>query len=488
MTDPLHHSSAPRNLGRYRIIRPLGQGGMGTVYLAEADQGKQVAIKVINPDLANDPHFGDRFRREVAAARKVRPFCTAPVLDAELDAHPLYVVTEYIPGPTLEEAITDSGPLHASDLTALAVGVATALAAIHDAGIVHRDLKPSNVILSGVGPRVIDFGIAKAATRDNLTRAGQYLGTPAYQAPEHIRGGPTTPAADVFSWACVVAFAATGRDPFSGTIHDTPRLDSLDHDLRHLVTRALSEDPAARPTVAEILSRLTGRTSQPHASAPSPPPHFGDAVTPGNPRQRAGKLFPILVIAAVIAAVLIIVPVTASFLDGGSGQADTGAVAPSPGPTTVPPTSSTFPSPAPAAEPTPALPQPLPTSSPKIRWRGTLNVNGIEAREDLDTAPPQISTRKGEPDVRGDWLRTELIAIPPARIALLAPGDPPEPTACRTAAMTAGQSRTPALDTGDAVCVVTSLGQVAILTTKHASQTSTAPKLTFSVTIWEFSS
>jgi serine/threonine protein kinase len=460
---------------------------MGTVYLAEAEHGKQVAIKVINPDLANDPHFGDRFRREVAAARKVRPFCTAPVLDAGLDGHPLYVVTEYIAGPTLEEAITDSGPLHASDLTALAVGVATALAAIHDAGIVHRDLKPSNVLLSGVGPRVIDFGIAKAATRDNLTRAGQYLGTPAYQAPEHIHGGPTTPATDVFSWACVVAFAATGRDPFSGAIRDTPRLDGLDHDLRHLVTRALSEDPAARPTVAEILDRLTGRTSQPHASAPASPPHFGAAVTPGKPRQRAGKLFPILISAAV-GAILVVVPVTAAFLDKDSGQANTGAVSPSPGPATVPPTSSAASGPpTSAAESTPALPNPLPTSSPRVRWRGTLNVNGIDAKEDLDAAPPQISTRKGEPDVRGDWLRTELVAIPPARIAPLPPGDSPEPTACRTAAMTAGPSRTPALDTGDAVCVVTSLGRVAILTTKHASQTTTDPKLTFSVTIWEFS-
>ncbi|WP_243723464.1 serine/threonine-protein kinase, partial [Actinomadura sp. 7K507] len=224
---------------------------MGTLYLAEAEHGKQVAIKVINPDLANDPHFGARLRGEVAAARKVRPFCTAPVLDAALDGHPLYVVTEFIVGPTLKEAITDTGPLHGSDLTALAVGVASALAAIHDAGIVHRDLKPSNVILSGVGPRVIDFGIAKAPVRDNPTRAGQYFGTPAYQAPEHIHGGPITPAADVFSWACVVAFAATGSDPFSGAIHDKARLDSLDYDLRHLVTRALSNDPAARPTVAE---------------------------------------------------------------------------------------------------------------------------------------------------------------------------------------------------------------------------------------------
>ncbi|WP_395103759.1 serine/threonine-protein kinase [Actinomadura sp. SCN-SB] len=388
MTEPLH-STDPRSLGRYRITGRLGRGGMGIVYLAEAEHGKQVAIKVINPDLANDQHFRDRFRHEVEAARKVRPFCTAPVLDAALNGHPLYVVTEYIAGPTLEEAIADTGPLNGSDLTALAVGVATALAAIHDAGIVHRDLKPSNVILSGVGPRVIDFGIAKAATRDNLTRAGQYLGTPAYQAPEHIHGGPITPATDVFSWACVVAFAATGHDPFSGTVHDTPRLETFDHELRDLVTRALSKHPGARPTVAELLDRLTGRTSQPPPSTPSPPPQFGTAGTTGEPRQHIRALFPILTIIAVIAAVIVTVPITAAVLDSNSSRANTGTLSPSSGPPTIPPTSSptstsTSATPAPdmRSSPPPSIPSDI---SPHFlgRWTGTIVRRTTRSRTSL---------------------------------------------------------------------------------------------------------
>ncbi|RFU38360.1 serine/threonine protein kinase [Actinomadura logoneensis] len=258
----------PRSLGPYRLVGRLGRGGMGTVLLGADASGRKVAVKVINRELASEAAFRDRFRREVTAARQVRRFCTAPVLDAELEHDPLYVVTEYIEGPSLERAVAERGPLPGSDLEGLAVGVATALAAIHGAGIVHRDLKPANVLLSGTGPRVIDFGIARALdAADGPTRTGQFVGTPNYLPPELLRGEPVTPASDVFSWGCVVAYAGTGSAPFAGgtvpeifyrVAHEPPVLDGLDADLRGIVTAALDKDPRNRPTVQELLAGLVG--------------------------------------------------------------------------------------------------------------------------------------------------------------------------------------------------------------------------------------
>ncbi|WP_067461075.1 DUF4389 domain-containing protein [Actinomadura macra] len=265
---PLEHDE-PRVLGPYRLLGRLGRGGMGTVYLGAESTGRRVAVKVVNRELAGEPAFLARFRREVTAARRVHRFCTAPVLDAELDQDPPYIVTEYIDGPSLEKTVQDRGPLPGSDLEGLAVGVATALAAIHGAGIVHRDLKPSNVLLSSTGPRVIDFGIARALDAPNgPTKTGQFVGTPAYIAPEVLRGAPVEQASDVFSWGCVVAYAGTGHPPFQGkSVAETferigtaePVLDGLDPRLRAIVTAALSKDPAARPTARDLLARLVGQ-------------------------------------------------------------------------------------------------------------------------------------------------------------------------------------------------------------------------------------
>ncbi|WP_460367837.1 serine/threonine-protein kinase [Actinocorallia lasiicapitis] len=299
--------------------RRLGRGGMGTVYLADAPDGRPVAVKVINPELAADPDFRERFRREVEAARRVRRFCTAPVLDASLATNPLYVVTEYIAGPTLTEAVAGSGPLRGSDLEGVAVGMATALSAIHSAGLIHRDLKPANVLLSSTGPRVIDFGIARALdATTGVTRTGQLVGTPAYMAPELVTGQPITPAADVWAWACVVVFAGTGRSPFEAphlmaVLHNVayaaPELSGfVDPGLRGLVEAALSKNPADRPTVPQILDHLAGHVSthpgppHPTAPAPLPPP----VASPGTNRAAlaiAGGAVAVLV--AVAATVLI---------------------------------------------------------------------------------------------------------------------------------------------------------------------------------------
>ncbi|GIH99717.1 serine/threonine-protein kinase [Planobispora takensis] len=258
----------PVELGPYRVAGRLGKGGMGTVYLAEGPAGP-VALKVINPHLAADPEFVARFRGEVAAARRVSRFCTAPVLDARMEGEPLWVVTEYVAGPDLARVLREQGPLTGSNLEALAVGVATALTAIHGAGVVHRDLKPANVLLSPLGPRVIDFGIARALDAGRgQTVTGKILGTPEYMAPELISEGRSGPPADVFAWGCVVAAAASGASPFASktvpealyrVVHDIPDLKELDSGLRELVGAALDKDPGARPSARDLLSGMVGQ-------------------------------------------------------------------------------------------------------------------------------------------------------------------------------------------------------------------------------------
>ncbi|MCW2877425.1 MAG: Serine/threonine protein kinaselike protein [Sphaerisporangium sp.] len=263
--------SEPSQIGRYRLLGRLGRGGMGTVYLGQDDTGQRVAVKVINAEYSQHEQFRVRFRREAESAGRVRRFCTAAVLDADLDGDLLYVVTEYVDGPNLQEAVQASGPLRGSSLDALAVGVATALTAIHSAGIVHRDLKPSNVLLSPVGPRVIDFGIARALdTLSGITGTGELMGTPRYMAPEVLRGAPVSPACDVFSWGCLVAFAASGRAPFGGeslpsivyqVLNTEPSLEGMESSLRALVSATLDKEPRRRPTAQQILDQMVGRTT-----------------------------------------------------------------------------------------------------------------------------------------------------------------------------------------------------------------------------------
>ncbi|WP_329424462.1 serine/threonine protein kinase [Streptosporangium sp. NBC_01495] len=253
-------------IGGYVLRRELGRGGMGVVHLAATPTGGLAAVKVIHPQLARDPAFRRRFDREVAAARRVARFCTAPVLDAGVEDGVAYLVTEYVRGPDLAQAVREQGPLTGANLEALAVGIATALHAIHGAGVIHRDLKPSNVLLSPLGPRVIDFGIAQLV--DTQTLASQaILGTPAFMAPEQVRGEPLTPAADVYAWGGVIAFAGTGRLPFGGgspsevlyrIVNDGPNLDGLDESVRAVVEGAMAKDPARRPSAQRLLDELVG--------------------------------------------------------------------------------------------------------------------------------------------------------------------------------------------------------------------------------------
>jgi len=265
----------PRRVGRYVLSGRLGAGGMGTVYLGRRDGGgPPVAVKVVHRELAEDAGFRGRFADEVAAARRVAPFCTARVLDADPAAASPYLVTEFVDGVPLDTAVLERGPLDESTLHGVALGVAAALAAVHAAGIVHRDLKPGNVLLSLSGPRVIDFGIARAldAARQH-TQAGLLLGTPGWMAPEQFRGGRVGPAADVFSWGSLVAYAATGRNPWGADgppaalahriLHAEPDLAGLGGPLRRLVEAALAKDPARRPTARQLVSVLLGDAPTP---------------------------------------------------------------------------------------------------------------------------------------------------------------------------------------------------------------------------------
>jgi hypothetical protein len=258
---PLQADDPPVVAG-YRLAARLGAGGMGRVYLSHTQGGRPVAIKVVRPELADDPAFRRRFRREVEAARRVRGAYTAELIDADAEGTPPWAATLYVPGPSLTEAVARRGPLPVPAVLWLMAGVAEALQAIHGAGIVHRDLKPSNVLLAADGPRVIDFGISLAADLTSHTATGATVGTPHFMAPEQASGGEVTAATDVFALGQTAAFAALGR-PLYGDgsavgvlyriVHDAPDLSVLPEQLRPLIARCLAADPEERAGLAEIV-------------------------------------------------------------------------------------------------------------------------------------------------------------------------------------------------------------------------------------------
>ncbi|MEV4640619.1 serine/threonine-protein kinase [Actinoplanes sp. NPDC049548] len=294
----------PRRLGGYELLARLGEGGMGTVFLGRSPGGRRVALKVVRPEYADDPEYRARFRSEVTRARQVPPFATAEVLDADPAHDPPYLVVEYVDGPSLAAVVDGQGPLTGAALHTVAVGTATALAAIHRAGVVHRDLKPDNVLLPRGGVKVIDFGVARPVEAiGHHTATDQLVGTVAYMAPERFDAHPEAGfAADVFAWGALVAYAATGRTPFHAAgppatarciLMEPPELDGVPQPLRDIVARCLAKDPAARPAAGDLLDELV-------APRPGPPVH----ARPASRHRARGVAIGSGALALVVAAVL----------------------------------------------------------------------------------------------------------------------------------------------------------------------------------------
>ncbi|MFH8362884.1 serine/threonine-protein kinase [Streptomyces anulatus] len=312
-TDPFQPLKAddPAVVGGYRLAAVLGAGGMGKVYLSYTPGGRPLAIKVIRAEFSEDPEFRRRFQQEVRAAQRVQGLYTAPVIDSDTEGAQPWLATAYVPGPSLAHAVARHGRLPLRSVLLLTVGVAEALGVIHGAGIVHRDLKPANVLLAADGPRVIDFGIARAADTTALTGTGVSVGTPAFMSPEQAAVGTVTPATDVFALGQIAAYAAIGAPAYGDgpshavlyrIVHEDPDLSRLPDALRPLVTRCLSRDPADRPTLTDIIrmcheispeplrqgedwlpQTVAGSITERHqlpAPAPTPPPQPTTAPTP----------------------------------------------------------------------------------------------------------------------------------------------------------------------------------------------------------------
>ncbi|GLX23357.1 hypothetical protein Slala02_71660 [Streptomyces lavendulae subsp. lavendulae] len=260
--------SGPSHVGPFRVLGVLGEGGMGRVLLGAAPDGRLVAVKQVLARFADDDGFRARFRREVAASRKVSGAYTAAVMEADADARTPWLASVFVSGPSLGAAVAEVGALPEETVRRLAAGLASALAEIHRAGLVHRDLKPENVLLAEDGVRVIDLGIARAAESGadtRLTHTGLVIGSPPFMSPEQAEGRELTPASDVFSLGSVLFLAATGRKPFAGSstlmtlydvVHAEPDLAAVPAGLRPAVERCLAKDPAARPAPAELLGLL----------------------------------------------------------------------------------------------------------------------------------------------------------------------------------------------------------------------------------------
>jgi hypothetical protein len=408
-------------VGRYRLEARLGSGGFGEVFLGRSPGGRPVAVKCMREPA--DPQFRRRFAVELEAALRVGGFHTAQVVDADADATPPYLVTAYIPGPTLAQVIAEHGRLPEPSLRVLGAGLAEALEAIHAAGLIHRDLKPSNVLIAHDGPRVIDFGIARTLDGPALTGTGSAPGTPAFMAPEQVRGLTLTPACDVFNLGLVLCHAAGGRPFGEGStvaviyrvVHEEPDVSALPAALRGPVTACLAKDPGRRPTPAELLAAfgdspppaswlppeirttVSGPARTDPETAPTgphrPPPMPGEVPPTVRASSRAGIIA--IVVAAVLglAAATIVTVLAVNGTSGGSRAASAKTVA------TVTPTGSATPgritTPALPAATTPALPAAATTTGAWSAHNGRLTVTVVKVVDTGGTVSLTVRAHNG---------------------------------------------------------------------------------------------
>ncbi|WP_329409097.1 PQQ-binding-like beta-propeller repeat protein [Streptomyces sp. NBC_00704] len=341
------HKDDPKTLGGYRIVGRLGAGGMGVVYRGRSRSGREVAVKVVHAQYAEDPVFRARFRQEIEAVRKVSGAFTAPVVDADPEAVRPWMATQYVPGRTLAARIREHGPMRGGELRRLALGLVEALREIHRAGVVHRDLKPGNVLMAHDGPRVIDFGISRAAENQTLTETGKMIGTPPFMSPEQFTDARSVgPASDVFSLAALLVFATTGRGPFDAdspyltawrVLQEEPNVRAVAEPLRAVLTRCLAKDADSRPGLGELAEDFARALPEPADDdahtvtlrlppAPAPREEPGPAVAARRPGRRVRlRRRPVLAgVAGVLVLALTGYLVSDPFSGGGKSQASAG--------------------------------------------------------------------------------------------------------------------------------------------------------------------
>ncbi|NUW43887.1 protein kinase [Nonomuraea rhodomycinica] len=440
----------PRRLGPYDITARLGEGGQGVVYLGRTATGEQVAVKLLHHGLLGDPEARNRFLREVEIARRVARFSTAPVLHADLAGRRPYIVSEYVPGPSLRELVAAEGPRRGAALERLAISTATALAAIHRAGVLHRDFKPANILMGPEGPVVIDFGIARALDAPGVSSTGSTMGTPSYLAPEQLGGEAVTEAADVFAWGVTMVFAASGRPAFGADstpavinriLNKEPTLTGLDGTLLALVTAALSKDPARRPSAEELAAGLTSHPGRPLGRSGPLPGHSGTPASPessgaparepvGSPavRGRRRRTVAVTIAGSVAAAALL---VTVGVLING-GVDDPVGSSPAVGDTTSQPasrpttaaataaspmaaTKTQHRTPPPAPKQTTHLRTPAPTAKPARTGHAVITPLDDEPRRDTTADPTSGTVPDRQPETTAappPWMQQPTMENP----------------------------------------------------------------------------
>jgi hypothetical protein len=452
----------PVQVGPYQLGGVLGAGGMGRVFLGWSSDARPVAVKVIRPDLASDPEFRVRFRREVDAARAISGLYTAQLVDADTDSPMPWLATAYLDGPSLNEAVTSYGPLPTATVLALAAGLAEALAAVHAMGLVHRDIKPSNVLLASDGPRVIDFGISRAAESTALTSTGQFIGSPGYLSPEQAIGRQAGPPSDIFSLGAVLAFAASGNGPFGAgstpalvyrVVHEPPTMEGVPEELQPLIGKCLAKEPGDRPTASDLVAELAevqleGRPLHEWTAAaragfavPTPTQSVPGAASNRNapaaaavargrgaprrfPRLRRGLLIPAASAAVVVAAVIAVLTATlgspgGSALTGGSPAA-AGALAaaarsvtPTAGSPSSPPSTSAAPVRSPSreagTEKAPTTQAPSSGAAPAAQAPSSVETVTAAVPANNPASPTPTATPPGPKNVSGTYTFTRQV-------------------------------------------------------------------------------